>query len=113
MPSTCSEGSVGSLTDDDLAVAQALADVATIAVLQHRAATEAQILNDQLNQALSSRIVIEQAKGMIAEREGLDMPTAFARLRRHARNHNLRLAAVAASITDGTISPSSTDSLPS
>jgi hypothetical protein len=52
-------------------------------------------VNEQLNHALNSRIVIEQAKGVVAERTGLDMDQAFARLRHHARNHNLRLVDVA------------------
>ncbi len=58
----------GHMEAEDVEAAQAMADVATIAVLQHRAALEAQILNEQLNYALNSRIVIEQAKGMVAER---------------------------------------------
>ena len=60
----------GEMRQADVDAAQALADVATIAILQHRATLEAQVLNEQLNQALNSRIVIEQAKGMVAEREG-------------------------------------------
>ena len=83
----------------DLEAAQAMADVATIAVLQHRAALEAQILNDQLNYALNSRIVIEQAKGMVAERLSLDMERAFGILRNHSRNHNVRLVDLARDIT--------------
>jgi GAF domain-containing protein len=78
----------GVMRPADIEAAQALADVATIAILQHRASLEAQIVNDQLNNALKSRIVIEQAKGRIAEREGLTMEKAFTRLRGHARNHN-------------------------
>ena len=70
----------GEMRQADVDAAQALADVATIAILQHRAALEAQVLNEQLNHALNSRIVIEQAKGMVAEREGLDMEQAFATL---------------------------------
>ena len=70
-------------------------------ILQHRAVLEAQVLNEQLNHALNTRIVIEQAKGMVAERDGLDMEQAFARLRNHARNHNLRLADVARQVIDG------------
>jgi GAF domain-containing protein len=101
----------GSLTDDDLIAAQAFADIATIAILQHRSALEAQVVNDQLNHALNSRIAIEQAKGMIAEREGLDMEHAFARLRNHARNHNERLVTVATAIVDGTAVPGSLDPL--
>ena len=81
----------GEMRHADIAAAQAMADVATIAILQHRAALEAQVINEQLNHALNSRIVIEQAKGMVAEREGLNMEQAFSTLRNHARNHNLRL----------------------
>ena len=85
----------GEMRQGDVDAAQALADVATIAILQHRAALEAQVLNEQLNHALNSRVVIEQAKGMVAERLGLNMEQAFSRLRSHARNHNLRLVDVA------------------
>ena len=97
------------LSADAAALAQAFADVATIAILQNRASREAQVVNEQLSQALNSRIVIEQAKGMIAERLGLDMGAAFDRLRRHARSHNLRLADVAGSVIDGTLEASSLD----
>lgn len=92
----------GSLTADDVVVAQALADVATIGILQHRATSDARVVNEQLNHALKSRIVIEQAKGMVAEHAHIDMDAAFARLRTHARNHNLRLADLAATVVDGT-----------
>jgi GAF domain-containing protein len=99
----------GEMREADIGAAQALADVATIAILQHRAATEAQVLNDQLNNALNTRIVIEQAKGMVAEREALDMPQSFAMLRNHARNHNLRLADVAHDVIAGTLAASDLD----
>ena len=89
----------GRLDDADVAAAQALADVATIVILAHRAARDAQVRNDQLTQALNTRIVIEQAKGVVAERAGLDMEDAFTRLRRHARNHNLRLTDVAHAVS--------------
>jgi GAF domain-containing protein len=89
------------MSPGDLAAAQALADIATIAILQHRAAREAQILNEQLSEALNTRVIIEQAKGMVAERRGLDMEDAFTLLRRHARNHNLRLADLTRAIVDG------------
>jgi GAF domain-containing protein len=95
----------GELEDDAVLVAQALADVATIALLQHRAAFEAYRVNEQLHQALNSRIVIEQAKGMLAERAGLDMERAFSWLRNHARNHNLLLVDVARAVIDGTVAP--------
>jgi GAF domain-containing protein len=96
----------GAMPQTDADAAQALADVATIAILQHRAATEAQILNEQLNYALNSRIVIEQAKGMVAEREGLDMEQSFNRLRSYARRNNLRLADVSRDVIAGTLSAS-------
>lgn len=97
------------ISPDARALAQAFADVATIAILQNRVSQEAQVVNEQLSQALHSRIVIEQAKGMIAERLGLDIGAAFARLRGHARNHNLRLADVANAVIAGDVRPSSLD----
>lgn len=93
----------------DIEVAQAFADAATIAILQHRAAHEAQLVNEQLTHALNSRVVIEQAKGMVAERLGLDMERSFSTLRGHARNHNLRLADVADGIISGLIGVSTLD----
>jgi GAF domain-containing protein len=90
------------IPDADLRAAQAFADVATIAILQHQQAVDSRTLNDQLNHALNSRIIIEQAKGMLAERAGVDMEQAFDRLRHHARHHNQRLAAVAQSFINGT-----------
>jgi GAF domain-containing protein len=92
----------GDLEEADVETGQALADVATITILQHRAVLESQLVNAQLSQALHSRIVIEQAKGVLAERLGLDMEEAFGRMRTHARNHNLKLVDVAESIIDGT-----------
>ena len=91
----------GQMRPADVAAAQALADVATIAILQHRAALEAKILNEQLTEALNTRIVIEQAKGMIAQQRGVGMEAAFTALRNHARTHNLRLADIARDVTDG------------
>lgn len=103
----------GEMRRADVDAAQAFADVATIAILQHRAALEAQVLNEQLDHALKSRIVIEQAKGMVAERAGLDMQQAFAALRNHARNHNLRLADLASDVIAGATAVSALDPLPS
>jgi AmiR/NasT family two-component response regulator len=60
---------------------------------------------DQLNHALNSRIMIEQAKGILAERTHLDMNDAFSWLRNHARRHNLLLVDVAQSVIDGTLAP--------
>jgi GAF domain-containing protein len=99
----------GEMSPADLDVAQALADVATIAILQHRAALDAQVINDQLANALNSRIVIEQAKGMLAERLTLDMPDAFEVLRGHARRHNVRLVAVAEAVIAGSLAASDLD----
>ena len=94
------------MADHDVVAAQALADIATIAVLQHRAALRAQELNEQLDRALSSRVAIEQAKGVIAERLSLNMEEAFSALRTYARSNQLRLADVAADIVNRTLSPS-------
>lgn len=99
----------GEMRPADVDAAQAMADVATIAILQHRATHEAQIINQQLNQALNSRILIEQAKGMLAERSGLNVEQAFATLRNHSRSHNLRLADVARDLIDGRLSASALD----
>jgi len=93
------------LDSADLDAGQALADIATIAILQHRAAIEAHLVVDQLNHALNSRVMIEQAKGILAERAGLDMEGAFSWLRQHARNHNLLLVDVAQAIIDGKLVP--------
>ena len=96
----------GPLTDADGRVGQALADVATIAILQERAIRHHELLAEQLQHALTSRIVIEQAKGVLAERGGLDMAQVFDRLRRYARNTNTRLTDLARAIVDGTIESS-------
>jgi len=90
------------LDDADLAMVQALADVATIAILQHQSTLNANTLNAQLNNALSSRIIIEQAKGMICEATNCDMVSAFHRLRAHARNHNVGLTELATRIVTRT-----------
>ncbi|MFI6473147.1 GAF and ANTAR domain-containing protein [Streptomyces sp. NPDC050516] len=76
-------------------VAQALADVATISLLQQRSTHRSTVLNEQLQTALNSRVLIEQAKGKLAERHGIDMEQAFTALRGYARAHNRRLSDVA------------------
>jgi GAF domain-containing protein len=91
----------GQLRDVDVVAAQALADVATIGILQHRAMRETHIVNEQLAHALQSRIIIEQAKGVLAERANVDMEEAFVMLRSHARSHNERLADVAGDVVQG------------
>ena len=102
----------GEMSPADVEAGQALADIATIALLQHRAALEAHVLNEQLNHALNSRIVIEQAKGVLAEREHLDMDQAFSILRNHARSHNRRLADVATDVIAGTLAAGDLDRPP-
>ena len=102
----------GSLSDDDVTVAQALADVATIAILQNRTSVMAAEVNAQLSAALTSRIVIEQAKGIIAERRQATIDAAFTTMRRHARNHNLRLADLARSVVEGSLDPIAFDDSP-
>ena len=90
-------------TEDDLQIAQALADVATIAILQDQAARQAQTISLQLQKALNSRIAIEQAKGVLAERAQIGMDEAFSRLRRYARDHNRQLSLVATDLIEGTL----------
>jgi GAF domain-containing protein len=94
------------MDDSDAIVARAFADLAALSIVQHRAGAEAKRLNEQLSSALTSRIVIEQAKGVISERAGVDLAEAFARLRSYARSNNLRLTDVAHAATAGTLDPS-------
>lgn len=91
------------LSDIDRSVAQAFADVAAISLLQHRAANQQHLLNEQLQHALESRVLIEQAKGVLAEREKISLDGAFTKLRKHARGHGMKLADVASGVLDGTI----------
>ena len=77
------------MDEADVIVARAFADLAALSITQHRASAEAQRLNEQLSAALTSRVVIEQAKGVISERAGVDLAEAFSRLRAYARNGNL------------------------
>jgi GAF domain-containing protein len=94
------------VSDSNVIMARAFADVATISVIQYQAASEAERLNNQLASALKSRIVIEQAVGMLAERMGRDTGEAFTLLRHYARSHQRLLTDVAQSTVDGTLDPS-------
>jgi GAF domain-containing protein len=85
----------------DIRIGQALADVATISLLHERALRRSEILNEQLQTALNSRVIIEQAKGKLAERFHLDMDQAFTVLRNHARDRNRRLSDLARALIDG------------
>ncbi|MBW0101301.1 GAF and ANTAR domain-containing protein [Pseudonocardia sp. KRD-291] len=91
------------MQEQELRVGQALADVATIAILAERSTRERELLTEQLQGALNSRVIIEQAKGMLAERARIGMDEAFARLRRHARDTGTRLADVARGLTEATL----------
>jgi transcriptional regulator with GAF, ATPase, and Fis domain len=91
----------GAFSANDLVSAQAMADVATIGILQQRAISEARILAEQLQSALNSRVVIEQAKGVLAERAQVNLDDAFNMLRSHARNNNRRLRDVAEAFIEG------------
>lgn len=86
---------VGRLNEDDLALAQALAHVASVALVAEKALSDSSAINQQLQTALRSRVVLEQAKGVLAERGGLNMAEAFAALRGYARAHNAKLSEVA------------------
>ena len=94
---------VGALNADDLRLGQALADVASVALVQDRAATDRAAVNAQLQTALTSRVVLEQAKGVLAQRGGLDMAEAFSVLRRYARDHNVRLTEAAQAVVSRTL----------
>ena len=92
------------LSDSEIMLAQALADVASIAIVQDLASRQAAIREGHLQHALTSRISIEQAKGMISERGHVDMDESFNRLRSYARRNNRGLTEVAESVVAGTLS---------
>jgi transcriptional regulator with GAF, ATPase, and Fis domain len=94
---------VGALNEEDLTLGQALADVASVALVQNRAAADKNVVNEQLQTALTSRVVIEQAKGVLAQLGESDMADAFVVLRRYSRDHNLRLTDVAQAVVSRTI----------
>lgn len=91
----------GVLNAPDADAAQALADIATISLLQQRLVEESELARAQLQRALDSRVVIEQAKGYLAQKRGIDMDAAFARIRAHARSSQTRLGVVAADVVAG------------
>lgn len=91
----------GPLDEDKLRIGQALADVATIGLLQQRAIHRRDVVTEQLQSALNSRVLIEQAKGVLAERHQIAVDEAFAALRNGARSSNRRLSDLALAIIDG------------
>jgi transcriptional regulator with GAF, ATPase, and Fis domain len=91
------------LTGDHLAVAQGMADIATISLLHERALRDQVLLAEQLQTALHSRILIEQAKGVLSARAGLSVSDAFSRMRTHARRTGGQLTDVAEAVVAGTL----------
>jgi GAF domain-containing protein len=91
------------LSAEDQQAAQALADIATIGILHERALSAKDTVTAQLEAALQSRVVIEQAKGIIAERNHVTADAAFTMLRSYARTHNRLLSQAAKGIIDGTL----------
>lgn len=95
----------GPLPEQDLRAARALADTATIGILQERAIRRGEVLTEQLQYALHSRVVIEQAKGVLAQAGDLDMGQSFQVLRGYARSHNTRLSEIAHQLVAGALRP--------
>ena len=95
----------GPLPAADARIAHLLATAAAIGILHRRAHRDVETVNGQLQQALTSRVVIEQAKGIIAERHDLAPEAAFGRMRRHARNHGQTLSIVARAVLDKSLDP--------
>lgn len=93
----------GVLADGDVLVAQAMADVATIGILQERAIRDGRVVSTQLQAALGSRVVIEQAKGIVAEHNRITVDQAFNVLRSFTRSHNRLLAETCRQIIDGSL----------
>lgn len=93
-------------TDDEIAIAKAMGEIAAIGLIQERALRERTLLTEQLQSALNSRIILEQAKGMLAEYLRVTIDDAFQLLRNYSRDHNRKLSAVARDVVDRNI-PSS------
>ena len=91
------------LTGDQLAVAQGMADIATIGLLHERALHDQALLAEQLQTALHSRILIEQAKGVLSARAGISVSEAFRRMRTHARRTGEQLTTVAEAVVTGAL----------
>jgi transcriptional regulator with GAF, ATPase, and Fis domain len=99
----------GRLSEDDTRIGQALADVATIGILAQRNVHQAELLTMQLQNALTSRVIIEQAKGVLAERHKISVDQAFTLLRKYARNHNQRLSDLARDVAEGRVTVPAAD----
>jgi transcriptional regulator with GAF, ATPase, and Fis domain len=99
----------GTLPEADLVLGQALADVATIGILSERAIHRGAVLDEQLHAVLSSRALIEEAEGIIAEQSGLSMNAALDRLRHYSRKRHERLSQVARRVVVGDLRPETLD----
>ncbi len=99
----------GGVDPADLPLVQSLADIATISLLQRRTTLNAQLHLGQVQHALQSRIVIEQAKGIVAQQAGISVDDAFERLRAYSRNHNSRVHDLALAVIDGNVTATSLD----
>jgi len=99
----------GSLSVDDMVVARGLADVATIAILQHQSTFDARTSSSQLNNAINSRVIIEQAEGMIRQATNCEKGDAFERLRAHASAHSEGLTILARRIIGKSMNPNDLD----
>jgi hypothetical protein len=91
----------GRMAPPDVPLGQGMADIAAMGLLQERSVRESRGVVQELQHALNSRVIIEQAKGVLSERAGLDVDQAFSRLRAYARNHNLGLSDVARDLVEG------------
>ncbi|UOX93377.1 GAF and ANTAR domain-containing protein [Amycolatopsis sp. FBCC-B4732] len=90
---------------ENLGVARALADTATVGILQERAIRRGEVLTEQLQTALNNRVIIEQAKGVLFHAGGIPMDQAFELLRTYCRSHNLRLSTIAEELARGSLDP--------
>ena len=93
------------LSEADVALGQALCDIATVGLLQERTVRQGAELAEQLQSALNSRVLLEQAKGVLSERAGISVDHAFTLMRTHARSNHLKLGTVATAVINGTIAP--------
>ena len=99
------DASPGGIDDETRRLGQAFADIATIGTLQRRTIHRNAALAEQLQHALNSRVLIEQAKGVMAERQQVTMAVAFTALRKYARDHNWTITRTAQEVIDGSIDP--------
>ncbi len=96
---------IAALSEEDLSLAQALADVASVALVSGRAAEDKTILAEQLQAALDSRVILEQAKGIVAQGGDVEIEQAFVALRGYSRDHNLKLTEVANAVVSRRLLP--------